>query len=62
MCDNCDLLEQRLEALESFVWERNIANNCNYNADGICTSEAVDEDDCSCHVSVCTDPEWETRG
>lgn len=62
MCANCNLLEQRVEALEAFVWERMIASKCNHNENGVCANFDDIGDFCHCHVSICTDKEWETRG
>ena len=63
MCNNCSLIEQRLEALETFVWQQHIANDCDYNMDGICCADLnTYTEDRLCEQDICTNSEWELRG
>lgn len=61
MCAECKELKERLESLESFVWEHAIANECDHNSSGICTLFG-DEEIIRCNMEVCTeDMDWKIR-
>ncbi len=58
-CENEDLRDEFIK-LKTFVWQRLIAGNCKFGADGVCRTES-DVEACHCTESNCTDTEWRLR-